>query len=219
MKPLMGERSVHPLSHHKMNPNGAITMALQGKKIGILIEGDYYEPEIWYYKHRFAEEGVKLHFLTRMWGQTSEVMAAGFKGHEYKIPFEGHVESFEEMDDQTLRSFAAIIVPSAMVSDRLRYTEDIHKLPPAVVFLKRAFAEKSILKGIICHGMWLVAPAPELVRGRRAVVHNNLLGDAKNMGIIYVDEDVVVDGDLVTGRTGGHCHLFARKIIDLLGQD
>jgi protease I len=25
-----------------------------------------------------------------------------------------------------------------------------------------------------------------------------------------------VDGDLVTGRTGGHCHLFARKIIDLL---
>jgi protease I len=27
-----------------------------------------------------------------------------------------------------------------------------------------------------------------------------------------------VDGDLVTGRTGGHCHLFARKIIDLLSE-
>jgi len=26
----------------------------------------------------------------------------------------------------------------------------------------------------------------------------------------------VVDGDLVTARTGGHCHLFARKIIDML---
>jgi protease I len=77
-------------------------MKLQGKKIGILIEGDYYEPEIWYYKHRFAEEGVDLHFLTRMWGQTSETMVAGFKGHEYKIPFEGHVESFENMDDKTL---------------------------------------------------------------------------------------------------------------------
>ena len=64
--------------------------------------------------------------------------------------------------------------------------------------------------------MWLLAPMPELVKGRRAVVHNNLLGDAKNMGIEYVDEDVVVDGDLVTARTGGHCHLFARKIIDLL---
>jgi protease I len=47
-------------------------------------------------------------------------------------------------------------------------------------------------------------------------VHNNLLGDVKNMGAIYVDEDVVVDGDLVTARTGGHCHLFARKIMELI---
>ena len=36
------------------------------------------------------------------------------------------------------------------------------------------------------------------------------------MGAVYVDQDVVVDDDLVTGRTGGHCHLFARKIIDLI---
>ena len=193
-------------------------MKLQGRKIGILIEGDYYEPEIWYYKHRFAEEGIELHFLTRMWGQTSEVMASGFKGHEYKIPFDGYVESFEDMDDETLKSYSVIIVPAGMVADRLRYTEDVHKLPPATEFLKRAFAEKGIIKGIICHGMWLVAPAPELVGGRKVVVHNNLLGDVKNMGAVYVDQDIVVDGDLVTARTGGHCHLFARKIIDMLAE-
>jgi protease I len=191
-------------------------MRLEGKKIGVLIEGDYYEPEIWYYKHRFAEEGVDLHFLTRMWGQTSQVLTPNFKGHEYKVPFDGTVESFEGMDDATLRSFAAIIVPSGMVSDRLRYTDDVNKLSPATEFLKRAFAEKTILKGIICHGMWLLAASPEMVRGRRAVVHNNLVGDARNMGIIYVDQDVVVDGDLVTGRSGGHCHQFARMIIDIL---
>lgn len=195
-------------------------MKLQGRKIGILIEGDYYEPEIWYYKFRFAEEGVDLRFLTRMWGQTSDVMASGFKGHEYHIPFTtcATVESFEDMDAETLKSYAAIIVPAGQVADRLRFTEDINKLPPACEFLKRAFAEKSILKGIICHGMWLLAPVPELVKGRKAVVHNNLLGDAKNMGITYVDEDVVVDGDLVTARTGGHCFLFACKIIDLLAE-
>ncbi len=193
-------------------------MKLQGQKIGILIEGDYYEPEIWYYKLRFAEEGAEIHFLTRMWEQTSDVMASGFKGHEFHIPFThvSSVESFEEIDNVGLKSYAAIIVPAGMVSDRLRYTEDIDKLPPACEFLKRAFAEKGIIKGVICHGMWLLAPVPELVKGRKAVVHNNLLGDAKNMGIEYVNEDVVVDDDLVTGRTGGHCHLFARKIIDLL---
>jgi len=185
---------------------------LRGKKIGILIESDFYEKEIFYYLHRFPEEGAELHFLTRLWGQPW----IEFKGHEYKIPFDQPEESFEDMDDDTLRSFSAIIVPSAIVADRLRYTEDINKLPPATQFLQRAFAQRSIIKGIICHGMWLVAPMPELVHGRKVVAHNNLLGDVRNMGAIYTDRDVVVDGDLVTARTGDHCHLFARQIIDML---
>jgi protease I len=186
-------------------------MKLQGKKIAVLLESDFYEKEIFYYEHRFPEEGVELHFLSRMWGQP----VITFKGHEERYPFECR-ESFENMDDATLRSYSAIIVPSGIVADRLRYTEDPNKIPPATEFLKRAFAEQSIVKGIICHGMWLVAPAPELVKGRKVTVHNNLIGDARAYGAIYTDQDVVVDGDLVTGRTGGHCHLFARKIIDTI---
>lgn len=188
-------------------------MRLQGKKIGILLESDFYEHEIWYYHYRFPEEGAELHFLSRLWGQSSLT----FKGHEYHAPFECH-ESFESIDERELQSYAAIIVPAGMVSDRLRYTENVDRLPPATEFLKRAFAEKSILKGIICHGMWLVSPAPELVRGRRVTCHNNLHGDVVNMGAIYTDEDVVVDGDLVTGRSGGHAHLFARTIIEKLAE-
>ena len=154
---------------------------------------------------------MDLHFLTRLWGNKSIT----FKGHEYQVPFECS-ESFENMSDADLESYVCIIVPSGMVSDRLRYTEDVNKLPPATQFLKRAFAKKSILKGIICHGMWLIAPATELVKGRRVVVHNNLIGDAKAYGAIYTNEDVVVDGDLVTARSGGHCHLFAKKILEML---
>lgn len=186
-------------------------MKLQGKKVAVLIESGFHEQEIWYYQHRFPEEGMEVHFLTRLWGQ--EVLT--FNGHEYGVPFECR-ESFEDMDDETLKSYSAIIVPGGMASDRLRYTEDINKLPPAVEFISRAFAEKSIVKGIICHGMWLMTFAPELVRGRKVVAPNNFLGDIKNMGAIYINQDVVVDEDLVTGRTGGHCHLFARKIIDIL---
>ena len=186
-------------------------MMLKGKKVGILIESDFYEKEIFYYEHRFAEEGMEAHFMTRLWGQPNLT----FKGHEQHYPFECN-RSFENMSDEDLRSYSAIIVPSAMVSDRLRYTEDVHKLPPAVEFLKRAFAEKQLVKGIICHGMWLASPISEVVRGRPVVCHNNLIGDIKNYGAIYTDQDVVVDGDLVTARTGGHCHLFARTIIDML---
>jgi len=181
------------------------------RKVGVLIESDFYEKEIFYYEHRFPEDGIELHFLTRLWGNPSIT----FQGHEYKVPFTCS-ESFEGMSDAELRSYGAIIVPSAIVSDRLRYTEDLNVLPPAVQFIKRAFAEKGIIKGIICHGMWLMAPVPELIRGRKVVAHVNLLGDVRNMGGQYTDQDVVVDGDLVTARTGGHCHLFARKIIDML---
>jgi protease I len=187
-------------------------MKLQGKKVGILIESDFYEKEIFYYEHRFPEEGIELHFFSRLWGQPMLT----FKGHEYHVPFECR-ESFESIDDAELATYSAIIVPSAMVSDRLRYTEDLSKLAPAVEFIKRAFANPNIIKGIICHGFWLISPVPELIRGRPVIGHPNLYSDIKNMGAIYTPEhDVVVDGDLVTGRTGGHCHLFAKKIIDMM---
>jgi protease I len=175
-------------------------MELKGKKIAVLIESGFHEPEIWYYRQRFPEEEMEVHFLTRLWGQ--EMLT--FRGHEYGVPLECR-ESFEGMDDKTLKGYSAIIVPGGLVADRLRYTEDINKMPPAVEFIKRAFAEKSIIKGIICHGMWLMTFVPELVRG-----------DIRNMGAIYTDQDVVVDGDLVTARTSDYCNIFARKIIDMI---
>jgi protease I len=188
-------------------------LPLQGRKIAVLIEADYYENEIHYYQHRFPEEGMELHFLTRLWGQPMLT----FTGHEYKAPLE--VEgSFEGLSDETLRSYAAIIVPSGMVADRLRYTEDVDQIPPATEFLARAFAEPGILKGIICHGLWLTAPRTDLVRGRKLTCHNNLIGDAKAYGALYQNEDVVIDGDLITARTGAHCHLLARTLIDRLKQ-
>ncbi len=188
-------------------------LPLQGKKIAVLIEADYYENEIHYYQHRFPEEGMELHFLTRLWGQPSLT----FTGHEYKAPLEV-TRSFEGLNDEVLRSYAAIIVPSGMVADRLRYTEDVERIPPATEFLARAFAEPGIIKGIICHGLWLCAPRTDLVQGRKLTCHNNLIGDAKAYGALYQNEDVVIDADLITARTGAHCHLLARTLIDQLKQ-
>ncbi|MBI9069135.1 MAG: hypothetical protein JEZ09_17700 [Salinivirgaceae bacterium] len=122
-------------------------------KIGILIESDFYENEIFYYQLRFKEEGYDLHFLSRLWGQKS----IEFYGHELKAPFQC-TESFEDLSDEDIESFSAFIVPAGMVSDRLRYTEDVNKIPPASLFLKKIFANKKIIKGIICHGLWLVSP-------------------------------------------------------------
>ena len=186
-------------------------MDLAGKKIAILMESDYYEHEIWYYHYRFLEEGIDARFVSKLWGQPSLT----FTGHEYKAPFACD-KSFEDIDDAELDTYAAVIVPSGIVADRLRWTEDVSKLPSATAFLKRAFARPQVIKGIICHGLWLVAPATELVKGRRLTCHNNLHGDALAYGAVYVNEDVVEDGDLITARTGGHAHLLAGAIINRL---
>jgi protease I len=184
---------------------------LDGSRALVLLESDFYEPEILYYQRRFAEEGCEVHFRTRLWGQST----LAFAGHEYRMPF--YVSTgIEDISDEELRGYDVLIVPGGMVADRLRYTEDVNELAPATELLRRAFGEPGVLKGIICHGMWLAASIPETVRGRKIVCHNNLIGDVRNMGAEYVDQDVVIDGDLVTGRTAQHCHLFAREIIDQL---
>lgn len=184
---------------------------LSGQTIGILMEGDYVESEFHYYQRRFAEEGAQTVLLTRLWGAPSLT----FRGHEYQIPVtvDGDLEG---IDEQRLREFDALVVPGGFVSDRLRYSDDTDELAPAVKLLRLAFTMPDLVKGIICHGMWLMSPIPDVARGRRVTCHNNLIADVRNMGAQYVDQDVVVDGDLVTGRSAGHCHLFARTIIDLL---
>jgi protease I len=177
-------------------------------RIAILIESDFYEHEIWYYHYRFLEAGIEARFVTRLWGQE----AITFKGHEYHAPFECRGD-LEALDDAALDELDALIVPSGMVADRLRFTDDLSKLPPASDLLRRAFARPNLIKGIICHGLWLAAPIAEVVRGRRLTCHPNLHGDARAYGAEFVDEDVVEDGDLVTARTGGHAHLLAAAII------
>lgn len=183
-------------------------------KIGILLESDFYENEIFYYQFRFQEAGYEVHFLSRLWG-TSGIT---FNGHEFRAPFYCN-ESFEDINDDDLDKYAAIIVPAGMVADRLRYTEDVKKLPPACSFMKRVFARPDVIKGVICHGLWLLSPIAEVVKGRRMTVHNNLLGDAHNYGVNYVDADVVVDNDLVSARTGGHCYLLAAEILNILAKN
>jgi protease I len=184
---------------------------LTDRRVAVLMETDYVEHEIDYYRRRFAEEGARVDLITRLWGAPELT----FQGHEHRLPItvDGDLEA---LDDKALRGYDALIVPSGMVSDRLRYAETAGDLAPAVRLLSRAFAEPSLLKGIICHGMWLVSPIAEAVRDRALTCHHNLVSDVRHMGARYTDQDIVVDRDLVTARSADHCHLFARTLIELI---
>ena len=38
-------------------------------KVAVLLESDFYEPELFYYERRFEEENIELDFVTRLWGE------------------------------------------------------------------------------------------------------------------------------------------------------
>lgn len=181
---------------------------MSNSKICILIENRFIDYEISYYTHRFKEERIQVDFMTRLWGQ----QRLTFKGMELGMEFSVD-KSFENMDDETLAAYSAVIMPAGYVADMLRYAEKPGELAPAVQFMKRAMANKNIIKGAICHSLWIFDPIPEVICGRKVTCHNNVIGSVKNTGAIYVDQDIVIDGDLVTARTGGLFAPFARTII------
>ncbi|GAA3433325.1 DJ-1/PfpI family protein [Kutzneria kofuensis] len=191
-----------------MTTLNALPPLLRDRKIGLLVESDYVEEEIAYYRMRFAEEGAQVDLLTRLWGAESLT----FTGHEYQAPLTVSGD-LEQVGYSDLHRYAALIVPSGMVSDRLRYSPDPDTLAPAVSLLRRAFRLPRLLKVFSCHGLWLMSPVAELIRGRRVTCHNNLIGDCRNMGAEYVDRDVVDDGDLLTGRTVAQAPQLARAVI------
>ena len=186
-------------------------MIQNGGKVGVLLENRFIDQEIVYYSNRFREEGVTVEFLTRLWGQPRLT----FKGIE--LGMEVTVDkSLEDMPDEELASYSAIIMPAGMVADMLRYAEKPGDIAPAVQFISRAMADSSIIKAAICHALWFFDPIPDVIRGRKVTCHNNIVGSVRNAGAEYVDRDIVIDGDLVTARTGAMFAELARTIIDEL---
>ncbi|WFE62833.1 DJ-1/PfpI family protein [Micromonospora sp. WMMD714] len=185
---------------------------LAGKRVGILIENDFVTDEIGYYRRRFAEEGAEVLLLTRLWGQPALTFTGAENGPAIRVDGD-----LEQLGYGELARLSALIVPSGMVADRLRYSEDVERLAPAVELMRRAFRLPKLVKAFSCHGLLLMSAAPDLVRGRAVTCHNNLVGDVRNMGARYTNQDLVIDADLVTGRTVEQCQLLARAVIEMIG--
>lgn len=180
-------------------------------KVGILLENRFIDQEIIYYSHRFKEAGYEVVFLTRLWGQ--ERLA--FKGLELGMIMEVD-HSFEMLDEKALKDYGAIIVPAGYVADYLLYSETPKTLSPAATFIASVMEDAAIVKGFICHALWLSAPIKSSFAQRQVTCHNNIISHVENAGMVYVDDDIHVDKDLITARTGGHFAPFAKSILDVL---
>lgn len=107
--------------------------------------------------------------------------------------------------------FDALLLPGGVMNpDALR----IHF--PAVDFVKAFFnADKPV--AVICHGPWTVIEAGA-ARGRRIASWPSLRTDLRNAGAIWVDEEVVVDGNLVSSRKPDDIPAFCLGMVEVFGR-
>lgn len=115
------------------------------------------------------------------------------------------------LDQARPEDFDALLLPGGVINpDRLR-TE-----PKAVEFVKSFFsADKPV--AAICHGPWTVIEA-QAARGKRIAAWPSLKTDLTNAGAQWIDEEVVVDGKLVSSRKPDDIPAFNREMINVFSR-
>ena len=164
-----------------------------------------------------AAEGIEQVELTDPW---DAVLEAG--GQPVLVsPERGKVQAYRHLDkgetfdvDQTVaeadpESFDGLVLPGGVANpDALRTDED------AVEFVKAFFdADKPV--AAICHAGWMLAEA-DVVKGRRVTSWPSVRTDLRNAGAEWVDEEVVVDGNLVTSRKPDDLPAFVAELTELI---
>jgi protease I len=94
---------------------------------------------------------------------------------------------------------------------------DTLRMQPKSVEFVKAFLDAGKPVASICHGPWTVIETGA-ARGRRIAAWPSLKTDLRNAGAEWVDEEVVVDGNLVTSRKPDDIPPFNREMIELFSK-
>jgi protease I len=168
---------------------------LKGKTILLLVEDLYQELEFWYPYYRFIEEGA-----------TVLVAAPQKKEYHSKYGYPVTVELLAK--DVKVDDIDAISIPGGFAPDYLR------RYPHVVTLVKSAF-EKGKVVAAICHAGSVLISA-DILRGKKATSFMAIRADIINAGAEYLDQEVVVDGNLITSRKPDDLPAYCHAIIAAL---
>ena len=171
---------------------------LKGKKVALLVEDMYQELEFWYPLLRLREEGAEVHIVGPM------------KGHTYSSKLGYAVLSEMAAHETDPSAFDAVVIPGGYAPDLMR------RHPEMVSLVKQAFLNGKIVAAI-CHAGWMLASAG-VVRDRRVTSFFSIRDDMIHAGANWVDQEVVVDGNLITSRVPDDLPAFMRAVIRSLAR-
>jgi protease I len=107
--------------------------------------------------------------------------------------------------------YDALVLPGGVFNpDQLRMDKD------AVSFVQ-AFVDADKPIAAICHGPWTLIETG-MVEGRKMTSYPSLRTDLENAGANWVDEEVVVDGQLITSRNPDDLPAFNEAILNALSK-
>src|SRR5215218_516587 len=162
-----------------------------------------------------ATDGVEQAELDRPWQALEE---AGAEPELVSLEG-GTITTYEHIDKADTRkvdavvstadpdAYGALVLPGGVINgDFVRADAD------AVAFVK-AFFDAGKPVAAICHAPWVLAEA-DVVKGRRMTSWPSLQTDLRNAGADLVDEEVVVDGNLITSRKPDDLDAFGAAIVE-----
>lgn len=193
---------------------------LKGKKVAVLIETEYIPHEIAFYRDYFKSKGTEVEFLTLLWGNEKRTIVSDVT-EPGQMP--ETMEVYKDVADANPNDYAIVLCAANYVACRLREIPPMGNLgnvdelrsPAAVRFMASAMMNPGIVKGMLCHALWILTPVPELLKGRKVICHTVVLSDVINAGGIFVPDPshVVVDKDLVTGRSAADLEAYGNAIL------
>jgi protease I len=171
-------------------------MMLKNKRIAILAEDNYDVLELWYPCIRMKEEGVQVDII----GAEGKKSYASKEGKSVDVSYQAEDINAEDYD--------AVIIPGGMAPDRMRRHQ-------AMLELVAAVHKKSGVIGFICHAGWVPISA-KIVEGKTVTSTSAIKDDLINAGANWIDQDVVVDGNLISSRSPEDLPAFCKAIIKVL---
>jgi protease I len=150
------------------------------KALLAFVDDIYEDLELWYPKLRMEAEG-----------HTMRLAAPQIRTYTGKHGYPAKADLL--LADARSADFDALLIPGGFMPDKLRRD-------PKVLSLTREFHEQGKLVAFICHGGWIPISA-RILKGRKVTGSRGIKDDLENAGALWVDEPVVVDGNLISSRT------------------
>ena len=169
------------------------------KKTVIITAQNFQDEEFTYPYYRLLEEGYSVDVAT-----PDKSVVYG----KYGVPARPTIDT----KDLKAADYDLVILPGGFEApDRLRIRKEV------LSFVKGMYENNKVVAAI-CHGPWICISAG-IIKGKKATGYMSIADDIRNAGAIYVEEDVVIDGNLITSPHYRNNGDFMKATIRLLNNN